>query len=176
MRYDWTPLWRSTIGFDRLFNALDEVQRTAEEAYPPYNIERLDENRFQISVALAGFTPEEVALTSEQNVLTLEGRKSEKEEQELPPSRHLGAQLQAAVHARRSRRGQGRPLRTRPARHQPAARDSRSDEAAPDRHQWRRARVMSHRSKPRPPENGRTANDQAARTPARRRQLVWIWR
>jgi molecular chaperone IbpA len=79
MRYDWTPLWRSTIGFDRLFNALDEVQRTAEEAYPPYNIERLDENRFQISVALAGFTPEEVALTSEQNVLTLEGRNSEKE-------------------------------------------------------------------------------------------------
>src|SRR5204863_8949559 len=80
MRYDWTPLWRSTIGFDRLFDVLDEVQRTAEETYPPYNIERLDENRFQISVALAGFTPEEVALTVEQNVLTLEGRKSEKEE------------------------------------------------------------------------------------------------
>jgi len=80
MRYDWTPLWRSTIGFDRLFDVLDEVQRTAEESYPPYNIERLDENRFQISVALAGFTPDEVALTVEQNVLTLEGRKSEKEE------------------------------------------------------------------------------------------------
>ncbi len=79
MRYDWTPLWRSTIGFDRLFDVLDEVQRTAEETYPPYNIERVDENRFRISVALAGFTPEEVALTSEQNVLTLEGRKSEKE-------------------------------------------------------------------------------------------------
>ena len=80
MRYDWTPLWRSTIGFDRLFDVLDEVQRTADEAYPPYNIERLDENRFQISVALAGFTPDEVALTVEQNVLTLEGRKGEKEE------------------------------------------------------------------------------------------------
>ena len=79
MRYDWTPLWRSTIGFDRLFDVLDEVQRTAEESYPPYNIERLDENRFQISVALAGFTPDEVALTVEHNVLTLEGRKSEKE-------------------------------------------------------------------------------------------------
>ncbi|MCG2626298.1 Hsp20 family protein [Bradyrhizobium sp. WYCCWR 13023] len=79
MRYDWTPLWRSSIGFDRLFDALDEVQRTAEETYPPYNIERIDENRFQISVALAGFTPDEVALTSEQNVLTLEGKKSEKE-------------------------------------------------------------------------------------------------
>jgi molecular chaperone IbpA len=80
MRYDWTPLWRSTIGFDRLFNVLDEVQRTAEESFPPYNIERLDENRFQISVALAGFTPDEVTLTAEQNVLTLEGRKAEKEE------------------------------------------------------------------------------------------------
>ena len=80
MRYDWTPLWRSTIGFDRLFDVLDEVQRTAEETYPPYNIERLDENRFQISVALAGFSPDEVALTTEQNVLTLEGRKAEKNE------------------------------------------------------------------------------------------------
>ena len=79
MRYDWTPLWRSTIGFDRLFDALDEVQRTAEESYPPYNIERLDENRFQITVALAGFTPDEVSLSSEQNVLTLEGRKADKE-------------------------------------------------------------------------------------------------
>ena len=73
-------LWRSTIGFDHLFDVLDEVQRTSEETYPPYNIERTDENRFQISVALAGFTPEEVALTVEQNVLTLEGRKPEKEE------------------------------------------------------------------------------------------------
>ena len=79
MRYDWTPLWRSSIGFDRLFDALDEVQRTAEESYPPYNIERLDEDRFRISVALAGFEPDEVALTAEQNVLTLEGRKGEKE-------------------------------------------------------------------------------------------------
>src|SRR5579872_139493 len=79
MRYDWTPLWRSSIGFDRLFDALDAVQRTAEESYPPYNIERLDENRFQITVALAGFTPDEVSLSSEQNVLTLEGRKADKE-------------------------------------------------------------------------------------------------
>jgi len=79
MRYDRTPLWRSTIGFDHLFDVLDEVQRTAEESYPPYNIERLDENRFQISVALAGFKPDEVELTVEQNVLTLEGRKSDKE-------------------------------------------------------------------------------------------------
>ena len=50
-----------------------------EEGYPPYNIERLDENRYQITLALAGFSPDEVAITVEQNVLTLEGRKSEKE-------------------------------------------------------------------------------------------------
>ena len=79
MRYDWTPLWRSTIGFDRLFDVLDEVQRTAEETYPPYNIERHDEHCFQISVALAGFSPNEVTLTVEQNVLTLEGKKADKE-------------------------------------------------------------------------------------------------
>ena len=52
----------------------------AKRAIPPYNIERLDENRFQISVALAGFTPDEVALTMEQNVLTLEGRRVERDE------------------------------------------------------------------------------------------------
>jgi molecular chaperone IbpA len=79
MRYDWTPLRRSTIGFDRLFDVLDEVQRTAEECYPPYNIESHDENRFQISAALAGFAPDEVALTVEHNVPTLEGRKGDKE-------------------------------------------------------------------------------------------------
>ncbi|MEH2513618.1 molecular chaperone IbpA [Nitrobacteraceae bacterium AZCC 1564] len=79
MRYDWSPLWRSTIGFDRLFDVFDEVQRTAEDNYPHYNIERLDENRFQISVALAGFSPDEISLTVEQNVLTLEGQKSEKD-------------------------------------------------------------------------------------------------
>ena len=138
MRYDWTPLWRSTIGFDRLFDVLDEVQRTAEESYPPYNIERLDENRFQISVALAGFTPDEVALTVEQNVLTLEGRKSRQGRKDLPASRHLGAQLQAPVHACRPRRGQGRPLRERPAHHRPAAGNPRGHEAAPDCDQRRR--------------------------------------
>ncbi|MDR3465193.1 MAG: Hsp20 family protein [Xanthobacteraceae bacterium] len=74
MRYDWSPLWRSTVGFDRLFDVFDEVQKASEDGYPPYNIERLAEDRFQISVALAGFSPQDIALTAEQNVLTLEGR------------------------------------------------------------------------------------------------------
>lgn len=79
MRYDWSPLWRSTIGFDRLFDVFDEVQKASEDGYPPYNIERIAEDRFQISVALAGFSPQDIALTAEQNVLTLEGRKAEPE-------------------------------------------------------------------------------------------------
>src|SRR6201992_1917977 len=76
---DFSPLYRSVIGVDRLFDLAEGAQRVGEESYPPYNIERLDENSFQISVALAGFTPDEIALTVEQNVLTLEGRQ-EKEE------------------------------------------------------------------------------------------------
>jgi molecular chaperone IbpA len=76
---DFSPLFRSAIGFDRLFDLAEAAQRVGEEGYPPYNIERLDENSFQISVALAGFKPDEVELTVEQNVLTLEGRKSDKE-------------------------------------------------------------------------------------------------
>jgi molecular chaperone IbpA len=77
--YDLTPLSRSTVGFDRLFNLLDDAARwTAEEQhYPPYNIERTAEDQYRISLALAGFGPDEVAVTAEQNVLTVEGRKAE---------------------------------------------------------------------------------------------------
>jgi molecular chaperone IbpA len=80
--YDVTPLWRSTIGFDRIFDLLDETQRTAEDHYPPYNIERLGEDHYQISLALAGFTPDEVSVTAEQNVLTVEGRKSDEQKRD----------------------------------------------------------------------------------------------
>src|ERR1700743_1107412 len=76
---DFSPLFQSAIGFERLFDLSAAAPRVGEESCPPYNIERIDENRFQISVALAGFKPDEVELTVEQNVLTLEGRKSEKE-------------------------------------------------------------------------------------------------
>jgi molecular chaperone IbpA len=80
--YDLTPLWRSTVGFDRLLDLIDDSAHwTAEEQhYPPYNIERLGEDSYKISLALAGFLPEEVTITAEQNVLTVEGRKAEKAE------------------------------------------------------------------------------------------------
>jgi len=79
---DFAPLWRSTVGFDRLFNMLDDSTRlTGEENNsPPYNIERAGEDHYWISLALAGFKPEEVTITAEQNVLTVEGHKGEKDD------------------------------------------------------------------------------------------------
>jgi molecular chaperone IbpA len=76
--YNFAPLWRSTIGYDHLLDLFDAAQRTeAEDHYPPYNIERQSEDRYQISLALAGFTPDEIAVTAEHNVLSIEGRKTE---------------------------------------------------------------------------------------------------
>ena len=80
--YDFSPLWRSTIGFDRLFDLAESAQRASEDHYPPYNIERLGENRYQISLAVAGFSPEDILVTAEQNVVTIEGNRTEKSERE----------------------------------------------------------------------------------------------
>jgi molecular chaperone IbpA len=76
--FDPTPFWPSTIGFDRLFELVDESARWAgEDNYPPYNIERTGEDHYQIVLALAGFAPDDITITAEQNVLTVEGRKDE---------------------------------------------------------------------------------------------------
>jgi molecular chaperone IbpA len=76
--YDFSPLFRSTVGFDRLFDLVETAQRAIEESYPPYNIERLADDRYQFSLAVAGFSPDEVSITAEQNVVTIEGNKAEK--------------------------------------------------------------------------------------------------
>ena len=80
--YDFSPLWRSTIGFDRLFDLAETAQRAGEDSYPPYNIERLGDDRYQISLAVAGFSPDEIAVTAEHNVLTIEGNKADKSDRE----------------------------------------------------------------------------------------------
>ena len=81
--YDFSPLWRSTIGFDRLFDLAESAQRATEDNYPPYNIERLSEDSYQISLAVAGFSPDEISITAEQNVVTIEGNKPEKAEHQF---------------------------------------------------------------------------------------------
>ena len=76
--FDLTPMWRSTIGFDRLFDLIDDSLRLqGQDNYPPYNIARVGEDHYRISLALAGFKPEEITVTAEQNMLTVEGRKVE---------------------------------------------------------------------------------------------------
>jgi molecular chaperone IbpA len=101
--FDFAPLWRSTIGFDRLFDLADAAQRLGgEDHYPPYNIERVGDDRYQISLAVAGFSPDDIAITAEQNVLTIEGRKPEKEQREYLyqgiSARHFKRQFNLADH------------------------------------------------------------------------------
>jgi molecular chaperone IbpA len=81
MRYDFSPLYRSTIGFDRLFD-LFEGQSEAESApgWPPYNIEKVAEDAYRISVVAAGFTPDEIELVQKENELSVIGRKQPAEE------------------------------------------------------------------------------------------------
>src|SRR2546423_8319869 len=80
--FDLAPLWRSTIGFDRLFDMMtDESALWANEAnYPPYNIERSGEDSYRITLAVAGFTREEITVTAHNNLLTIEGAKPDKGE------------------------------------------------------------------------------------------------
>jgi molecular chaperone IbpA len=80
---DFTPLWRSTIGFDHLADLVDASLRQAtDDHYPPYNIERSSEDHYRITLALAGFAPDDVSVTAEQDMLTIEGKKVEKDERE----------------------------------------------------------------------------------------------
>ncbi len=78
---DLTPLYRSTIGFDRLASLLDHAltKESTTGGYPPYNIEVLDENRYAITLAVAGFTNEELNIQVEHGVLTVQGNKNSKE-------------------------------------------------------------------------------------------------
>jgi len=74
--YDFSPLYRSTVAFDRLAQLLDSVSGMEPEAtYPPYNIERLGENQYRISMALAGFVEDELKIEVKEQTLTVKGEK-----------------------------------------------------------------------------------------------------
>ena len=80
--YDFAPLYRSAIGFDRLANFFDEAQRAdAQPSYPPYNIELVSEDRYQIAMAVAGFDRTELDIESENDTLKVTGRKRRDEGQ-----------------------------------------------------------------------------------------------
>jgi molecular chaperone IbpA len=75
--YDFSPLYRSAVGFDRLANLLESASRTSSEGgYPPYNIETTGENAYRIEIAVAGFTTDELNIEVKENLLTVTGRKT----------------------------------------------------------------------------------------------------
>ena len=77
---DFSPLYRSVVGFDRLANLLETAQADSAAGYPPYNIERTDENAYRIDIAVAGFRPEELNVEVKENLLTVQGRKTANDE------------------------------------------------------------------------------------------------
>ena len=77
--FDLAPLYRSTVGFDRLFSMLDGFE--SAPGYPPYNIERTGENDYRVTVAVAGFGENELSIEAKENTLTIKGDKQAKEEQ-----------------------------------------------------------------------------------------------
>ncbi|MEM9014720.1 MAG: Hsp20 family protein [Pseudomonadota bacterium] len=78
--YDLTPLYRSTVGFDRMFDLLDSVGKSDTGGYPPYNIERLDENDYRITLAVAGFSQNEIDIEIRENTLTITGKRDASDE------------------------------------------------------------------------------------------------
>ena len=80
--FDFAPLYRSTVGFDRMFSLLDQLGGVegSVPSYPPYNIERNGENAFRISVAVAGFTDADLSIEAKENTLTIKGEKQTKDE------------------------------------------------------------------------------------------------
>ncbi len=78
---DFTPLYRNSVGFDRLASLMDSAMRgdTASGGYPPYNIESLEDSRYAITLAVAGFTQDEIDINVEKGVLTVRGKKEKDE-------------------------------------------------------------------------------------------------
>ncbi len=81
--YDFTPLYRSTIGFDRLANVLDSVltNDVGGQTYPPYNIEKTGDDAYRITLAVAGFTDDELTIEAREGQLVISGKKAADEDE-----------------------------------------------------------------------------------------------
>ena len=79
LNYDFAPLFRSTIGFDRIMSLLDSATAGNESGYPPYNIEKTGEDTYKIVLAVAGFGEEDLAIEQKEGTLTVTGRKPQEQ-------------------------------------------------------------------------------------------------
>ena len=79
--FDFSPLYRSTVGFDRLAQLLDNAGSFEVPTYPPYNIERVSDDEYRVTMAVAGFGRDDITIEVKQNTLTVSGKKADKTEQ-----------------------------------------------------------------------------------------------
>ena len=95
--FDFAPLYRSTVGFDRLFSTLDQLSGVegSVPSYPPYNIARTDENTYRISVAVAGFTDADLSIEAKENTLTIHGEKQTSNEEKTSEVLYQGIAARA---------------------------------------------------------------------------------
>lgn len=94
--FDLSPLYRSTVGFDRLFSILDQVtSNDSAPSYPPYNIERTAENAYRITIAVAGFGEGDLAIEAKENTLSVKGEKQTGENGEKREVLHQGIAARA---------------------------------------------------------------------------------
>lgn len=97
-QFDLTPFRRSTVGFDRLFDMLEaNARQSAADNYPPFNLERIDGDRYRITLAVAGFARDEIEIVAQQNLLQVKGRKAEGEQ---GPGQQSGAFLHLGIATR----------------------------------------------------------------------------
>lgn len=90
--FDFSPLYRSTVGFDHLASLLDSITHSErnQPSYPPYNIELLEQDKYRITMAIAGFAENEIAITSENNTLTVASARVEKQDEQKRNFLHQG--------------------------------------------------------------------------------------
>jgi molecular chaperone IbpA len=88
--YDFSPFYRSTVGFDRVFNRLDALVGQEQKTYPPYNIEKLGTDAYRISIAVAGFGEGDIAIETKENNLVIKGAKAQETEDKSREFLHRG--------------------------------------------------------------------------------------
>ena len=93
--FDLAPLYRSTVGFDRMFSLFDQLGESGSPGYPPYNIERTGENDYRVSVAVAGFAEHELSIEVKENALTIRGDKQTKADEHKSETLYQGIAARA---------------------------------------------------------------------------------
>jgi molecular chaperone IbpA len=88
--YDFSPFYRSTVGFDRLFNRLDGLVGQEAKTYPPYNIEKVGDDAYRISIAVAGFAESDLVIEAKENGLVIKGAKAPAGEEKSREFLHRG--------------------------------------------------------------------------------------